>query len=138
MSPEARARQRIDELLGAAGWHVCDFKAADMHVARGVAVREFELAAGHGTADYLLYADGRTIGVNGNHKTYGIRSAMAKRERRLGPATGCRGSTRPPPTGASGRSTRMPGTNPPISTTAACSRPTRSASGGQFYSFSKR
>lgn len=63
MSPEARARQRIDELLGAAGWHVCDYKTADLHAARGVAIREFELAAGHGTADYLLYVDGKAAGV---------------------------------------------------------------------------
>lgn len=63
MSPEARARQRIDELLGAAGWHVCDYKYVDLHAARGVAIREFELAAGHGTADYLLYVDGRAAGV---------------------------------------------------------------------------
>ena len=29
----------------------------------GVAVREFSLAKGHGRADYLLYVDGKVIGV---------------------------------------------------------------------------
>ena len=51
MTPEAHARAEIDRLLAAAGWHVCDYKSADIHAARGVALREFELTAGHGTAD---------------------------------------------------------------------------------------
>jgi type I restriction enzyme R subunit len=54
-TPEERARQQIDRLLTAAGWGVQDFKAADIHAARGVALREFELNAGFGTADYLLF-----------------------------------------------------------------------------------
>jgi len=44
-SPEERARQEIDRLLAAAGWAVQDFKAANIHAARGVAIREFVLAA---------------------------------------------------------------------------------------------
>jgi len=63
MTPEQEARADIDRLLTAAGWHVCDYKAADIHAARGVAIREFELVAGHGTADYLLYVDGKAAGV---------------------------------------------------------------------------
>jgi len=43
MNPEERARQSIDRLLTAAGWAVQDFKAADLHAARGVALREFPL-----------------------------------------------------------------------------------------------
>ena len=62
-TPEERARQQIDRLLAAAGWRVQDFKAADLTAARGVALREFELNPGHGTADYLLYVDGRACGV---------------------------------------------------------------------------
>ena len=49
MNPEERARQSIDRLLTAAGWAVQDFKGADLHAARGVALREFELNPGHGT-----------------------------------------------------------------------------------------
>ena len=35
----------------------------NVHATRGVAVREFPLRSGHGTADYLLYVDGRAAGV---------------------------------------------------------------------------
>ena len=62
-APEAEARIRIDELLEAAGWQVQDAKAVNIHAARGVAIREFPLAAGHGFADYLLYVDGKAAGV---------------------------------------------------------------------------
>jgi type I restriction enzyme R subunit len=62
-TPEQRARVRIDELLAAAGWSVQDYKQTDLHAARGVAIREFELNPGFGTADYLLYVDGRAAGV---------------------------------------------------------------------------
>jgi type I restriction enzyme R subunit len=63
VSPEQQARQQIDRLLAAAGWAVQDFKAADIHAARGVALREFVLDAGQGFADYLLYLDGKACGV---------------------------------------------------------------------------
>ncbi len=62
-TPEQRARDEIDRLLAAAGWAVQDFKLAHIHAARGVALREFELNPGHGTADYLLYVDGKACGV---------------------------------------------------------------------------
>ena len=61
--PEQLARREIDRLLALAGWAVQDFKAADLHAARGVALREFELNPGHGSADYLLYVDARACGV---------------------------------------------------------------------------
>jgi type I restriction enzyme R subunit len=60
--PEQRARENIDKLLEAAGWHVCDADAANIHASRGVAIREFPLP-GHGFADYLLYVDGKAAGV---------------------------------------------------------------------------
>ena len=60
---EAEARLEIDELLEAAGWQVQDAKSVNIHAARGVAIREFPLASGHGFADYLLYVDGRAAGV---------------------------------------------------------------------------
>ncbi len=63
MPPEQDARQEIDRLLTAAGWHVCSFKQANIHAARGVAIREFPLDAGHGDADYLFYIDGKAAGV---------------------------------------------------------------------------
>jgi type I restriction enzyme R subunit len=51
--PEQLAREHIDTLLQAAGWHVCNPAAANIHAARGVAIREFPLP-GYGFADYLL------------------------------------------------------------------------------------
>jgi type I restriction enzyme R subunit len=38
-APEELARQTIDRLPAAAGWAVQDLKAADIHAARGVAIR---------------------------------------------------------------------------------------------------
>jgi type I restriction enzyme, R subunit len=61
-APEQEARQKIDQLLEAAGWVVQDVKAANLHAGRGVALREFPLP-GYGFADYLLYVDGRAAGV---------------------------------------------------------------------------
>jgi len=63
LTPEAEARVVIDELLTAAGWDVQDAKAVNIHAARGVAIREFPLAHGHGFADYLFYVDGKAAGV---------------------------------------------------------------------------
>ena len=59
-TPEARARWRIDAQLEAAGWHVQDGADLDLTAGRGVAVREFPMRSGFGTADYLLYVE-RTV-----------------------------------------------------------------------------
>lgn len=61
--PEAAARETIDELLAAAGWVVCDAADANITGHRGVAIREFQLKKGHGFADYMLYVDGKAVGV---------------------------------------------------------------------------
>ena len=60
--PEQQAGGNIDRLLEAAGWLVCGASAANIHAARGVAIREFPLP-GYGFADYLLYVDGKAAGV---------------------------------------------------------------------------
>lgn len=60
--PEQRARGNTDRLLEAAGWRVCDASSANIHAARGVAIREFPLP-GYGFADYLPYVDGKAAGV---------------------------------------------------------------------------
>ena len=62
-TPEQKAREEIDRLLGAAGWVVQDFRAANLQAARGVALREFQLKEGYGEADYLLYVDAKAAGV---------------------------------------------------------------------------
>ena len=61
--PEAEARKNIDAALEAAGWVVQDANAVDLSASTGVAVREFPLSPGHGSADYLLYAGGQAVGV---------------------------------------------------------------------------
>ena len=40
-----------------------DVAALNVSAAHGVAMQDFGLQHGHGTADYLLYADGRAAGV---------------------------------------------------------------------------
>ena len=57
MTPEEEARQIIDGKLAAVRWVVQDKGDIDLTAGIGVAVREFSLKAGHGEADYLLYAD---------------------------------------------------------------------------------
>ena len=63
LNPELRARENIDRLLTAAGWAVQGIAAVNLHVTRGVAIREFPLNPGHGFADYLLYVDAKACGV---------------------------------------------------------------------------
>lgn len=63
LGPEAAARVKIDAMLMASGWVVQDFKQIALGVAPGVAVREYPMAKGHGTADYLLFVDGGPVGV---------------------------------------------------------------------------
>jgi type I restriction enzyme R subunit len=63
LPPEAQARIRIDEMLVAAGWVVQGASHVNLAADRGVAVREFVLAPGHGRADYLLFVEGKALGV---------------------------------------------------------------------------
>lgn len=62
-TPEDNARQQIEKQLIAAGWVVQDARAMNLSAGRGIAVREFPLAPGHGSADYLLYGDRRALGI---------------------------------------------------------------------------
>jgi type I restriction enzyme, R subunit len=61
MKPEEKARLEIDRHLTEAGWIVQDYRRMNISEATGVAIREFPLKTG--SADYMLYADGRAIGV---------------------------------------------------------------------------
>ncbi len=63
MTPEEQARVNIDRLLEQAGWAVQDVGSIDLYAGSGVAVREFPLKSGHGTADYLLYVNQKAAGV---------------------------------------------------------------------------
>lgn len=62
-TPEEEARENIDAALDKAGWKIQHVRDANIHAARGVAVREFPLKHGFGFADYLLYVDGKACGV---------------------------------------------------------------------------
>lgn len=61
LHPEQKARQRIDAMLGAAGWVVQDYRSVNLFAGRGVAARELVTAAG--PADYVLFVDGQAVGV---------------------------------------------------------------------------
>jgi type I restriction enzyme, R subunit len=61
MKPEARARLTIDALLQAAGWAVQDMDAFNLKAASGVAIREFPMEKGF--ADYLLFIEGKAVGL---------------------------------------------------------------------------
>jgi type I restriction enzyme R subunit len=61
--PEDRARANIDRLLTDAGWLIQNRDSINVEAGRGIAIREFPLAPGHGFADYLLYVDGYAAGV---------------------------------------------------------------------------
>jgi type I restriction enzyme R subunit len=63
LGPEDKSREKIDEALEKAGWNVQDTRAANLSAGRGIALRNFPLASGHGFADYLLYIDGKAAGV---------------------------------------------------------------------------
>jgi type I restriction enzyme R subunit len=63
MTPEERARVTIDQLLDYAGWDVQDREEMNLFdpTRPGVAVREAHLRTGY--ADYLLFVDGKALGV---------------------------------------------------------------------------
>ena len=59
--PEQIARDRIDDRLRAAGWHVQDKDALDFTAGLGIAAREYQTDVG--PADYVLFVDRQAIGV---------------------------------------------------------------------------
>lgn len=63
MTPEQKARQQIDTLLRQAGWEVQDREQMNLFAAAfpGVAVREAHLKTGY--ADYLLFVQGKALGI---------------------------------------------------------------------------
>ena len=63
MTPEQQARVHIDRLLAQAGWAVQNADSRNLYAGSGVALREFALESGHGSADYLLYVNRKAVGV---------------------------------------------------------------------------
>ena len=80
MTPEQKARQKIDRQLDQCSWLVQDYRNMDLSAGLGVAVREFPLTTGH--ADYLLYLDRRALGVveakPEGHTLTGVETQSAK------------------------------------------------------------
>ena len=60
-NPEQIARDRIDDRLRAAGWHVQHRNAIDFTAGLGIAVREYQTDVG--PADYVLFVDRQAVGV---------------------------------------------------------------------------
>lgn len=61
MKPEEKARQKIDQLLEAAGWQIQNLQELNLGASLGVAIREFPLKSG--SADYLLFVGRKAAGV---------------------------------------------------------------------------
>lgn len=77
---EVQARERIDALLSRAGWQIQDKADADPLADTGVAIREFGLATGR--ADYVLYVDGKIVGViEAKREGTPLAGALAQNER---------------------------------------------------------
>ena len=62
-TPEQRARREIDANLQAAGWLVRDRGEMDLTSGPGIAVREFPMKSGFGSADYVLYVGFDVVGA---------------------------------------------------------------------------
>ncbi len=63
LTPEQKARGSIDVSLRESGWLVQDRADVNLAAGPGIAVREFRMAPGHGFADYLLFVQGKAVGV---------------------------------------------------------------------------
>ncbi len=61
MTPEAKARQQIDQKLENAGWVIQDMKQLNLGAGLGVAVREYPTDTG--PADYVLFVNRMPCGV---------------------------------------------------------------------------
>jgi len=61
LKPEERARRNIDSMLSSAGWSVQNLDEFDFSASKGVAIRDFSV--GRDAADYLLFLDGKAVGV---------------------------------------------------------------------------
>ncbi|MCB1205829.1 MAG: hypothetical protein KDN18_16320, partial [Verrucomicrobiae bacterium] len=79
-SPEQQARETIDAQLAAAGWIVQDLDQLNLSASRGVAVREMQSQGG--PADYLLFVDGKALGVVEAKKAGSTLSSVAEQSER--------------------------------------------------------
>ncbi len=61
MTPEQKARERIDARIRQAGWIIQDMQTLNLTAALGVAVREFPTSSG--PVDYALFISGAPVGI---------------------------------------------------------------------------
>jgi type I site-specific restriction endonuclease len=80
MTPEERARQKIDAMLTASGWAVQEKRNANLAAARDVAVAELSFKTGE--PDYTLFVDAKALGAVVPPRTEQTR-IVAEVERRL-------------------------------------------------------
>ncbi|MFF4656800.1 type I restriction endonuclease [Streptomyces sp. NPDC001381] len=77
---EVQARKKIDAMLAKAGWLIQSKAEANPLAGRGVAIEEFTLATGR--ADYVLYVDGKIVGViEAKREGTALAGALAQNER---------------------------------------------------------
>jgi hypothetical protein len=62
-TPEARARVEIDRQLETADWTVQHRDEMNLSAGSAVAIRKFKLRKGQRFVDYMLFLDGRAVGV---------------------------------------------------------------------------
>lgn len=60
-NPEQKARDNIDKLLLQTGWVIQNKSQINLHAGLGQAVREYQTDTG--PADYILFVDGKAVGV---------------------------------------------------------------------------
>jgi len=84
LTPEAEARQKIDQQLEAAGWSVQSLSELNLFASKGVAVREVQSKGG--PADYMLFVDGKALGVVEAKKVGSTLSQVADQSARYGKA----------------------------------------------------
>jgi len=61
ITPEVKARQRIDEDLIRAGWLIQNKNRINLSAGLGIAIREYQTDSG--PADYILFVDKKPVGV---------------------------------------------------------------------------
>ena len=84
MTPETAARETIDAQLKAAGWALQSLDELNLSASSGVAVREMRSKGG--PADYILFVDGKALGVVEAKKVGSTLSAVAEQSARYAAA----------------------------------------------------
>ena len=82
MTPEQKAREKIDAMLLAAGWAIQDYRQYDPGAAQGIALREVLLTSGK--CDYLLLVDRKPVGVIEAKKSGTLLSGVAEQSKHYG------------------------------------------------------